>query len=220
MNSRKTVVAIFAHPDDEAIGPSGTLALLAKTHDVHLICVTKGTWIVQKGQHDTSMEEIRTAELRASAHHLGITSVHFLDYKDSHLCNAVYHKVAADITAITDRYKPELLLTFEPHGLSGHIDHIALAMISTFVFEQKNYIKKIWYYCLDTEMRNTIDSYFIHVPPGYTKDQIDVVMDVSSVWETKIQAMREHESQKNDVEQHIKRLAHFPKEEYFLERAK
>lgn len=41
MNKQK-LVAIFAHPDDEAFGPGGTLALYAKTHDTYLICVTHG----------------------------------------------------------------------------------------------------------------------------------------------------------------------------------
>lgn len=220
MNNKKTAVAIFAHPDDEAIGPSGTLALLSQTYNVYLICATKGTWIVDNDHHDFTMEDIRSAELQASAHHLGIKHVYFLDYKDSHLCNAIYHKLASDIRHITDQLQPELIVTFEPHGLSGHIDHVAVSMISTYVFEQTEYIKKIWFYCLDTEMRKTVDNYFIHFPPGYTQEQIDVVVNVSSVWDTKIQAMLEHKSQKKDVEQNIERMKHFPKEEYFLERTK
>ncbi|MBP9816108.1 PIG-L family deacetylase [Candidatus Woesebacteria bacterium] len=36
------IVAIFAHPDDEAFGPGGTLAKLSNEHDVYIICVTSG----------------------------------------------------------------------------------------------------------------------------------------------------------------------------------
>ena len=36
------IIGIFAHPDDEALGPSGTLATLAKENEVYLICVTSG----------------------------------------------------------------------------------------------------------------------------------------------------------------------------------
>ena len=39
---KPVVVAVFAHPDDEAFGPGGTLAVLSKTHDVYIITVTGG----------------------------------------------------------------------------------------------------------------------------------------------------------------------------------
>ena len=39
---RPSVVAIFAHPDDEAFGPAGTLKKLSETNDVYILCATKG----------------------------------------------------------------------------------------------------------------------------------------------------------------------------------
>jgi len=42
MLNNKTIVAIFAHPDDEAFGPAGTLAKFAETNTVYLLCATKG----------------------------------------------------------------------------------------------------------------------------------------------------------------------------------
>ena len=38
----KPLVCIFAHPDDEAFGPGGTIAKFAKKRPVYLICATKG----------------------------------------------------------------------------------------------------------------------------------------------------------------------------------
>lgn len=63
----KTIVAIFAHPDDEAFGPAGTLAKLSQTHDVYLICVTRGN-----ANGNASLGKIRTKELKQSANILGI----------------------------------------------------------------------------------------------------------------------------------------------------
>ena len=73
-----TIVGIFAHPDDEAFGPSGTLALLAKENDVYLICATNGD--AASGKPDPKLAEIRQKELLASANVLGIKKVYFLDF--------------------------------------------------------------------------------------------------------------------------------------------
>ena len=36
------LVCIFAHPDDEAFGPAGSIAKFASERDVYIICVTNG----------------------------------------------------------------------------------------------------------------------------------------------------------------------------------
>ena len=65
---KKTVFCVIAHPDDEAFGPSGKLATLSQTHDVHVVCVTDGASdprfhpIVGK-----KLSDVRSVELGASA---------------------------------------------------------------------------------------------------------------------------------------------------------
>jgi len=85
---RPSLVAIFAHPDDEAFGPAGTIAKYAQDHEIYLICATRG----EAGENfldDTtrSIGEIREQELRASAKLLGVKQVFLLDYEDGSLCN-------------------------------------------------------------------------------------------------------------------------------------
>ena len=70
---KKTVFCIIAHPDDEAFGPAGTLALLAKTEDVHVVCVTDGA--SDPRFHPIggkTLSKIRKEELAASARALGV----------------------------------------------------------------------------------------------------------------------------------------------------
>lgn len=210
----KTIVGVFAHPDDEAFGPSGTLALLAKENPLYLICVTNGD--AATGIPDESLGKIRQEELRASAKVLGITDVFFLNFLDGTLSNNVYHTIAAKIEEILEKIKPEMLITVENRGVSGHLDHIAVSMITSFVYEKLPYVKEIWYHCIDEAMRAKFPPYFVYMPEGYKKKDIQKIVDVSSVWSLKIQAMQKHQSQIKDVEKIEGIEKNLPKEEYFL----
>src|SRR5215469_5790453 len=91
----KPVVGIFAHPDDEAFGPSGTLAKFAKEgRDVYIICVTRGDAGENHSDDTHALKDIREDELEASAKDLGVKDVIFFDFKDGTLSNNVYHEVA------------------------------------------------------------------------------------------------------------------------------
>lgn len=216
-NSRPALVAIFAHPDDEAFGPSGTLSLYSRTHDVYLLCATRGE---AGGNHgdDTSrhLGEIREEELRRSASILGVKEVFFLNYLDGTLCNNIYHEFADRIQEHLDRLRPEILLTFESRGISGHIDHIVTSMVTQFIFNRIDYVKELLMVCISKVARQELNNYFIHVPPGYDHKEIDRIIDVSSVWEIKIKAMKEHISQMNDASRILESMKKRPKEEYFL----
>lgn len=218
MQKRKTIVAIFAHPDDEAFGPGGTIATLARTHDVYILCATRG----DAGDNHTSYIQekifrIRARELQNSAQVLGVKQVFFLGFRDGLLSNKIYHKIADKIKKKLEILKPELVLTFEPRGVSGHIDHAAISLITTYVFYQLQFIKELLYWCISTKHRALIKDYFIYFPPGYSRSQIDKVVDVSSVWNKKIQAIMCHKSQQKDIETIVlPMLEKLPKEEYFL----
>ena len=96
----KPIVGVFAHPDDEAFGPGGTLASFAKERDVYTICVTNGDAGQNSSGKTKELAQIRRDELLASAEVLGIKKVFFLDYKDGTLCNNLYHEIAGKIQTI------------------------------------------------------------------------------------------------------------------------
>ncbi len=212
----RSVVGIFAHPDDEAFGPSGTLAILAKERDVYLVCVTNGDAGENKSSKGGSLAQIRREEMGESAKVLGVKEVFFLDYKDGELSNNLYHEIADKIKNILDKIEPEILLTFEPRGLSGHIDHIAISMITSFVFEKSPHISELWQFCLSVEGRKMFGDYFIYCPPGYTKEEISKEVDVSGVWDIKVASMHEHQSQKKDMERALEESKTLPKVESFI----
>lgn len=215
---RTTVVAVFAHPDDEAFGPAGTLALLSKTHDVYLITATGGEIgknSLKKTTNDLS--EIRHQELLESAKILGVKKVYFLNFTDGTLSNSHYHKLAAKIKNILEELQPITVITFEPRGISGHIDHITVSFVTTYVFNRLKTIKNLYYYCiLESERRRQPDDYFIYFPKGYKKSATDWEVDIEEVWDTKVKAMKAHKSQKHDADTILSTLEKLPKKEYFL----
>jgi LmbE family N-acetylglucosaminyl deacetylase len=138
----KKILAIFAHPDDEAFGTGGCLSKYAALgHPVYLVCATRG----EVGEiSDPSLAtpetlgQVREAELRCSAETMGAKEVIFLDYRDSGMAgtaenqdrrafiNAPPEEVVHKLVGIIRRIQPEVVLTFEPNGGYGHPDHIAI----------------------------------------------------------------------------------------------
>lgn len=212
----KKVLCVFAHPDDESFGPGGSIAVLAQENEVQLICVTDGN---DPGKSE-NLTEIRKSELQQAAKILGIQKLYFLNYEDGSLRNDIYHSLADKIQKVADSFKPDILVTFELRGVSGHVDHMALSAITSFVFDRSTFVSELWYYCESEEFLTRFPTYFIFFPPGFKRNQVDKIIDVSSVWETKLTAMRAHYSQKDDAELIIKCMEGLPQEEYFLVRKK
>jgi len=212
-----TVVGVFAHPDDETFGPGGTIATLAKNHDVYIICATNGDGKQGDRKKEISLGKKRRKELLASAEILGVKKVFFLGLRDGSLSHNQYHNIAEKVLKILRKLKPEILITFEPRGVSGHIDHVVMSMITSFVFPEIISAKKLMKYCLPVENSLLMGKdYFIHFPLGYTEEEIDEVVDTSKVWKQKVEAMHQHVSQMADVERILKRTKHLPHEENFL----
>ena len=218
--TKKTAVCIFAHPDDEAFGPAGTIHKLTKKYDVYLLCATKGEIGKNSSNRKKNLIEVRADELRKSAKILGIKKVYFLGFVDGTLSNSLYHKLASSIEKHLKSLKPEIILTSNPNGGSGHIDHIVVSMVSSYLFERLAFVKKIMYTAM---LREATDKwkkqeYFVYRPDGIKRSEVDEIVDVSDVWDTKIAAMKAHASQKHDYERIIEMRKDLPKEEYFIVR--
>ncbi len=151
-NSAHTVLAVLAHPDDESFGMGGTLALYARRgFNVYLVCATRGevgTVDPEHMQHFGSIAELREAELRCAAEHLGLKQVFFLDYRDSgmpgspdnqHPDAQVAHpvdEVAGKVVRYIRELKPDVVLTFDPIGGYRHPDHIHIHQATVLAFEK------------------------------------------------------------------------------------
>lgn len=218
---RKNLVCVFAHPDDEAFGPGGTIAKLSKKYDIYLLCATKGE-VGVKGKtlkaQSSKLGRDRSVELLRSAKILGIKKIFFLGFNDGELSNNIYHKLAGKIRSHLFRLKPQIVISYEPLGVSGHIDHITVAMVTMFVVRKLKFVKELWQVCLPDYRAKKRQDYYICFSPGYKISEIDKVVDIKDVWEKKVEAMKQHKSQYKDFQTVLEWSKKFPKEEYFLVR--
>jgi LmbE family N-acetylglucosaminyl deacetylase len=97
MSSRRRLMAVLAHPDDESLGVGGTLAkYAAEGVEVFLVTATRGeggrfrNHRCGDARHPgpLALGNIRETELRAAATVLGVREVSLLDYHDQHLDRA------------------------------------------------------------------------------------------------------------------------------------
>jgi len=133
------VVAIVAHPDDEALIAGGTLALAANARlATGVVALTRGELgpisdplLADAG----TLGAVRETELRASADALGVDWTCCLRHPDGELAWADTESVAAELVDVLRAARPAVLLTFGEDGLYGHPDHIATRVIAGRVAE-------------------------------------------------------------------------------------
>jgi LmbE family N-acetylglucosaminyl deacetylase len=199
----KRLVCIFAHPDDEAFGPGGSIAYFcANGVDVTIISVTNGDSDPRfSGNKDPKkLGEIRRNELKSSAEILGVKEVVFLNFKDGDLNNNNYHFVTTELKKILDKTKPDTIMTFDINGVSGHLDHVAVAMECSYLFERLKYIKHILYFCNSaTEKKLVGKNYFVYLPEGINPNDADWKLELKDHFNTKKKAMMAHKSQRKDA---------------------
>ncbi len=125
---RKSILLVYAHPDDESFSAGGTIAkYAAQGVEIRLLCATRGEAGKTAGVCEADqLGQIREAETREAAKVLGIREVHFLDYRDKELSKADPLEAALKIARVVREFRPEVVITFGPDGSSGHQDHIAI----------------------------------------------------------------------------------------------
>jgi LmbE family N-acetylglucosaminyl deacetylase len=121
----KTVLAVWAHPDDE-ITSAGTLARLAKEEGARVVLVymTRGEAAKGLGYTAEQLATLRPLEAQAAGKALGAARVVVLDYPDGGLTGVDSAGAKAAIRKIVDEEKPSIVISFdEKVGFYGHPDH-------------------------------------------------------------------------------------------------
>jgi LmbE family N-acetylglucosaminyl deacetylase len=143
-----TLMAVHAHPDDEASSTGGVLATYSG-QGVRTVVVTctngefgdapGGVKPGQDGHDEQDVAQLRMAELRESCKILGVTDLEVLGYHDSGMpewdykdrpnafCNIPVSDVAARIGGLIERYRPQVVITYDSTGPYQHPDHVHAA---------------------------------------------------------------------------------------------
>ncbi len=135
----RTILAIFAHPDDDAtVGP--LLAHYAKLGvRVHLAIVTSGQQGVTphaKIPAGRELATVREAEARAACKAYGIEEPELLGEQDGTLGTMKRHdEIVARLRAIIEKTQPSVVITFGPDGITGHPDHRAVGNMVSEIFQ-------------------------------------------------------------------------------------
>lgn len=208
LNRPPTVLAVFAHPDDETFRCGGTLARLARRGvRVHVLCATRG----EAGIPDLDPEQtgrIREAELRCAGRALGIEPPRFLDYQDGALDQVVEEEAVAQVTAVVQELRPQVLLTWPPDGVSGHPDHVAVSRWTSEAFHRAagpaaypehqaerlspHAAAALYHIVMPRSLAQALEMSHLHAVPD---EAVTLAVDVAEVWEAKWAAIHCHHSQ-------------------------
>ena len=121
----RSALVVVAHPDDETFGLGALIAgLTASGTAVHVLCFTRGE-ASTLNENDSDLLAARARELRQAGSALGVASVTLLDYPDSRLASIPPPDLAAHVTRLAGRHRPDGLLVFDDTGITYHPDHQA-----------------------------------------------------------------------------------------------
>ena len=144
MADNLTLMAVHAHPDDEASSTGGVLARYG-AEGVRTVVVTctngefgdspGGVKPGDDGHDELEVAEIRLAELREAAKHLGVTDLELLGYHDSGMVEWTQEPALTRSATPAgrcrgpdrrpDRAVPaQVVVTYDPDGGYQHPDHV------------------------------------------------------------------------------------------------
>ncbi len=147
----RTLVALHAHPDDEALFTGARLALAARdAQRTVVICVTDGSLgfdpegrtPLEEGHDRAATALVRSSELCASCRELGVDRLVELGIPDSGmegwasmanpvaLCNLDPEALGAQIAEVLKAEGPVTILTYADDGFYGHPDHVAVHRVA------------------------------------------------------------------------------------------
>jgi len=123
-----SILYVFPHPDDESFGPAPGIAKQQREgHAVHLLTLTRGEATQQRhkfGYSKAKMGGVRYDEMQGVADALDLASLTVLDFPDGGLAELNPLELEQVVIDRVGAVKPQVLVTYPVHGISGHPDHL------------------------------------------------------------------------------------------------
>ncbi len=196
------IIVFGAHPDDAEYKAGGTAAKWAKSgHHVKLVSVTNGDighWQMAGGP----LAQRRTAEVKAAAKILGVTS-EVLDIHDGELLPTLENRKL--VTKLIREWKADVVISHRPWDY--HPDHRYVGVL----VQDAAFMVTVPFFCPDVPplKKNPV---FLYSSDNFRKPypfDADIAVAVDDVFETKLEAIHELTSQAyeggaNGSEEHVR----------------
>jgi LmbE family N-acetylglucosaminyl deacetylase len=151
MSAPLTLMAVHAHPDDESSSTGGVLARYSDD-GVRTVVVTctngelgdapGGIKPGEPGHDEGEVARIRLGELERACETLGVAHLELLGYHDSGMvdwehkdrpdvfCNVTVDDAAERLGGLFERYRPDVVVTYDEHGGYDHPDHVHASRVT------------------------------------------------------------------------------------------
>src|SRR6476661_1620867 len=227
-----TLMAVHAHPDDESSSTGGVLAKYAD-EGIRTVVVTctngefgdapGGVKPGEPGHDEAAVAATRLAELDKACEILGVDVLEKLGYHDSGMaeweyrnrpdafCNVPVEESTARVVELLERYRPQVVLTYNEFGGYEHPDHIQASRIARLAVERTGIPAKLYFTAFRMSEMQRLRArmeelgFDVGPPREFPADllekmraveaQITTTIDVSSVADRKREALRAHASQ-------------------------
>lgn len=188
MEKERHLLVVFPHPDDEAFGVSGTIAThIANGTPVTYACLTLGEMGRNMGNppftNRENLPKIRKEELKEAARIIGIQDLRMMGFRDKTVEFEDEEKMTNLMSSLIEELNPSLIITFYP-GYSVHPDHEATGAAVVRAVESMPAAARPKLHCVAFS-NNCIEEL----------GEPDILNDISSVTEKKIDVIRAHRSQ-------------------------
>lgn len=204
------ILYIFPHPDDESFGPAlGISAQQRAGHEVYLLTTTKGGATKQRHKLGLSVEEmgeVRYKEMLNVEKVLGLAGMTVLDMPDSGMKEMDPKDIEDAVRAEIEKIKPDILVTYPVHGISGFHDHLVMHATVKHLYcrmkeEGADYLKRLAFFTLDEEAAAKANEKNVFHINSTLPELLDCAMDVTAEDKQKMKdALMCYETYKETIE--------------------
>jgi len=225
-------MAVHAHPDDEASSTGGVLARYA-SEGIETVVVTctngelgdlpGGIKPDQEGHDEAEVVKLRRDELERACKILDVTHLEMLGYRDSGMadwehkghhdafCNVPLDEATDRLVELFEKYRPDVVVTYNQKGAYNHPDHIQASRITHAAVRRTGIPKKVYLSAMRgnrfARIREILEQQGVELPPrpqpseewikkaAEQETRITTTVDVVPYVARKLEALRTHASQ-------------------------
>lgn len=219
MSRGRTLACVFAHPDDDAYGAAGSVALHAEDPDFRFVLVHATTGEqgdICDGFPATreTLGSIRRSEDECAWRALGrVPDRHdWLGLPDGGVSEVAFEDVVAAVGLVLDEEEPDVVVTFGPDGIFGHPDHIAIGAATDEAFarlrsDSRSGFRRLAHGAVPQSVferwnrqraelgLSAFDPERTYHMRGVPDEQIGITVDCRAVASRVVAGLREHKSQ-------------------------